>query len=104
MEFHEQHHLKEHSRHELDEAVIGNRVGKILPHHTFDPIQIILLEIAICAEMTAYQNGHNLTFGKPALADPVAFAVTVMGRQTQVFSKFGTQILVKLVDYTENVQ
>ena len=47
-------------------------------------------------------NGHNLTFGEPALAVSVAFAVTVMERQTQVFRKFGTQILVKLVDYTEN--
>ena len=102
IELHEQHHLKEHSWHELDEAVIGNRVGKILPHRPFAPIQIILLEIAIRAEMIAYQNGHNLTFGEPALAVPVAFAVTVMGRQTQVFRKFGTQILVKLVDYTEN--
>ena len=30
IEFHEQHHLKEHSWHEFNEAVIGNRVGKIL--------------------------------------------------------------------------
>lgn len=30
IELHEQHHLKEHSWHELNEAVIGNRVGKIL--------------------------------------------------------------------------
>ena len=51
IELHEQHHLKEHSWHEFNEAVIGNRVGKILTHHPFDPIQIILLEIAICAEM-----------------------------------------------------
>ncbi len=62
IELHEQHHLKEHSWHEFNEAVIGNRIGKILMHHPFDPIQIILFEIAICAEMIAYQNGHNLTF------------------------------------------
>jgi len=80
IEFHEQHHLKEHSWHEFNEAVIGNRVGKILTQHPFDPIQIILLEITICAEMIAYQNGHNLTFREPALAVSVAFAVTVMGR------------------------
>ena len=61
-ELHEQHQLAEHSWHEFNEAVIGNRVGKILTHHPFDPIQIILLEIAVCAEMIAYQNGHNLTF------------------------------------------
>ena len=44
-------------------------------HHPFAPIQIILLEIAICAEMIAYQNGHNLTFLEPALAVSVAFAI-----------------------------
>ena len=33
IELHEQHHLKEHSWHEFNEAVIGNRVGKILTHH-----------------------------------------------------------------------
>jgi len=49
-------------------------------HHPFDTIQIILLEIAICAEMIAYPNGHNLTFREPALAVSVAFAVTVMRR------------------------
>lgn len=80
IELHEHHHLKGHSWHEFNEAVIGNRVGEILTHHPFDPIQIILLEIAICAEMIAYQNGHNLTFREPALAVSVAFTVTVMGR------------------------
>ena len=30
IELPEQHHLKEHSWHEFNEAVIGNRVGKIL--------------------------------------------------------------------------
>ena len=35
--------------------------------------------------MIAYRNGHDLTFGEAALAVSVAFAVTVMGRQTQVF-------------------
>ncbi len=80
IELHEQHHLKEHSWHEFNEAIIGNRVGKILTHHPFAPIQIILLEITICAEMIAYQNGHNLTFRHTSLAVSVAFAVTVMGR------------------------
>ena len=61
--------------HEFNKAVIGNRVGKILTHHPFDPIQIILLEIAICAKMIVYQNGHNLTFREPALAVSVAFAI-----------------------------
>ena len=31
IELHEQHHLKEHSWHELDEAVIGNRFGNNTP-------------------------------------------------------------------------
>lgn len=54
-----------------------NRLSKssCLMHHPFDPIQIILLENAICAEMIAYQNGHNLTFREPALAVSVAFAI-----------------------------
>ena len=75
IELHEQHYLKEHSWHEFNEAVIGNCGGKILTHHFFDPIQIILLEIAICAEMIVYQNGHNLTFREPAFAVSVAFAI-----------------------------
>ena len=72
-ELHEQHQPAEHSWHEFNKAVIGNCVGQILTHYTpLTQFKIILLEIAICAEMIVYQNGHNPTFQESGLAVSVA--------------------------------
>ena len=62
IEFHEQHHLKEHTRHEFHESIIGYGCGKITPQITFDIVHIIILESPVCAEMIAYHNGHYFTF------------------------------------------
>ena len=62
IEFHEQHHLKEHMGHEFHESIVGYGCGKITPQITFDIVHIIILESPVCAEMIAYHNGHYFTF------------------------------------------
>ena len=62
IEFHEQHHLKEHTGHEFHESIVGYGCGKITPQITFDIVHIIILESPVCAEMIAYHNGHYFTF------------------------------------------
>ena len=52
--------------------------------------------------MIACENRHDLAIGQSSLAVAVAFTVTVTGGQIQVFLKFCTQFLVKLVNNTEN--
>lgn len=101
-ELHEHHHLEEYMRHKLHETVVGNRVGKLTLELSADTVQVVLLEIAVHAEVVAYENGHYLTFGKPPFAVPVAFPAAVLGGQAQVFGRFGVQILVKIVYNTEN--
>ena len=88
---HEQQHVDEYPRHELHEAVVRDRVGKLTPKETSYAVQVILLEIAVGAEMVAYENGHYLAPREPALAVPVPFAIASFRRQLEFFlsmSKF----------------
>ena len=68
-----------------------------------DAAQVVVLEGAVRAEMVAHEDGHYLAFGQPARAVPAPYSVLSNGGQTQVPGKFPTQILVKLIDYTENL-
>ena len=85
---HEQQHVDEHPRHELHEAVVGDGVGKITSHPSKHAVQVVLLEVAVSAEMVADENGHYLAPGEPSLTVPVPFAVTGFMRRGEVFSHF----------------
>ena len=52
--------------------------------------------------MVAHKYGHYLAFGHPARTVTMPYAILPHGRQTQILGKFSTQILVKLIDNTEN--
>jgi len=62
IEFHEQHHLKEHTGHEFYKTIVGYGCEKITLQITFDIVNIIIIESPVCAEMIAYHNGHYFTF------------------------------------------
>ena len=94
IQLHEHHHLEEYPRHELHEAIVGNGIGELLPELPADADEVVLLEVAVRAEVIAYQDGHNLTLGKLSLAVATVLSAAIMGGQPQV--------LVKLIDNTEN--
>ena len=85
---HEQQHLDEHPRHEFHKPVIRDRVRKLTPHLPEDTLQVILLKVAVSAEMVAHKNGHYLAPGKPSLTVPAPFATRDFGWQKQVFTHF----------------
>ena len=100
---HEKHHQQENPRCQLDEAVVRDGIRETVPHAPPDAAQVVVLEGAVRAEMVAHEYGHYLAFGQPAGAVPVPYAVLTHGGETQVLRKFLTQILVKLIDNTENL-
>ena len=61
IDLHESHQMEEHAGHEFHEAVVGNGIGKLLPELSVDTVEIVLLEVSVCAEMIAQKNGHYLT-------------------------------------------
>ena len=78
MEFHEQHHLEEHTGHEFHKTVIGDGSREFMPEPPTDTVQIILLEITICTEMIAYKDCHDFTLRKPPLTIPTTFTIAVI--------------------------
>lgn len=68
-----------------------------------DTAQVLVLESAVGAEMISDENGHNLALGKASLAVPVPLAASYGRRQAQVFLQFRTQILIEIIDNTENI-
>ena len=82
---HEQQHVDEHPRHELHETVVRDVVGKIAPHPSKHAVQVVLLEVAVSAEMVADENGHHLAPGLPSFLVPVFFAVTHFTRRRDFF-------------------
>lgn len=102
VKFHEQQHLQEHTRHEFHETVVGDGVRELSSEMKADAAQIVVLEGAVSAEMITYQNGHYLALGKASIAVSVTLAASNGGRQTQVFLQLCIQILVEVVDNTEN--
>ena len=80
IEFHEQHHLKEHTGHEFHKTIIGDGSREFMPEPPTDTVLIILLEITICTEMIAYKDGHDFTLGKPSLTIPKTFSIAIIGR------------------------
>ena len=78
IELHKEHHFAEYTRHELYKTIIGYRMGELFVEAAADAIQIILLKIAIGAEMIAYENRHHLTFGKPSFMISVTFPITIL--------------------------
>ena len=80
MEFHEQHHLKEHTGHEFYKTIIGDGCREFMPEPPTDTVPVILLEITICTEMIAYKDGHDFTFRKPSLTIPKTFSIAIIGR------------------------
>lgn len=89
---HENEHLNEHARHELDEPVVGQGIGKtvcnVLPYEE----QVIVLEVAECAEMEIYEYGHYLAFRHTAWALAVVPAA-VIAADFQVFLRLGVKFL-----------
>lgn len=85
---HEQQHLDEHLWHEFYESVVRDRVRELAPHLTKDTVQVILLEVAVSAEMVADENGHYLATGEPTFTVPMPFDACGFGRQKQVFTHF----------------
>lgn len=85
-----------------DEAVVRHCVGKLSLEQASDTVRVILLEIAVCAEVIAHKDCHNLAFGQFALAVSVTFAFAAMRRKAHVFCKIFIKFIVKLVDNTEN--
>ena len=79
IEFHEQHHLKEHTEHEFYKTVIGDGSREFMPEPPTDTVLIILLEITICTEVIAHKNRHDFTFRKPSLAISATFTIAVVG-------------------------
>jgi len=102
MELHEEHHLEKHAKHEFNEAVVGNGVGKLLLELSTYAAEVVLLEVSLSAEMIAYRYGHNLTLGKPSLVVPVSLPAAVTAGKIRIFTQLGIQILVNLVNNTEN--
>ena len=78
IELHKEHYFAEYTRHELYKAIIGYRMGELFVEAAADTIQIILLKIAIGAEMIAYKNRHHLIFGKPSFTISVTFSITIL--------------------------
>ena len=79
MEFHEQHHLEEHTGHEFHKAVIGEGSREFMPELPTDTVLIILLEITICIKMIAHKDCHDFTLRKPSLTIPTTFSIAVIG-------------------------
>lgn len=73
---HEQQHVDEHPRHELHETVVGDGVGKTATHPSKHAVRVVLLEVAVSAEMVADENVHHLAPGLPSFPVPVSFVVT----------------------------
>ena len=80
IEFHEQHHLKEHTGHEFHKTIIGDGSREFMPEPPTDTVLIILLEITICTEMIAHKDCHDFTLRKPSLTIPTTFSIAVIGR------------------------
>ena len=53
--------------------------------------------------MITHEDSYDFTFGKPTLTVSATFSIAVIGAQTQVFTQFNIQILVKLINNTENL-
>ena len=80
MEFHEQHHLEEHTGHEFHKTVIGDGSREFMPEPPTDTVLIILLEITICTKVIAHKDCHDFTLRKPPLTIPTTFSIAVIGR------------------------
>ena len=85
---HEQQHLDEHLWHEFYESVVRDRVRELAPHLPKDTVQVILLEVAVSAEMVADENGHYLAPGESPFTVPMPFDACGFGRQKQFFTHF----------------
>lgn len=89
---HENEHLHEHARHQLDEPVVGQGIGKtvcnVLPYEK----QVIVLEVAECAEMEIYEYGHYLAFRHTAWTLAVVLTI-VIAADFQVFLRLGVKFL-----------
>lgn len=62
VEFHEHHHLDENTGHEFHETIVGDGIRKLPLELSTNAVEVVLLEVSVCAEMIAYQDSHNLTF------------------------------------------
>ena len=75
----EEHHFEEDTRHEFYKAIIGYRIGELFVEVAADTILIILLKIAIGAEMIAYKKCLHLIFRKSPFTISVTFPIAIMG-------------------------
>ena len=80
MEFHEQHHLKEHTGHEFYKTIIGDGSREFMLEPATDTVPVILHEITIGTEMIAYKDGHDFTFREPSFTISATFSIAIIGR------------------------
>jgi hypothetical protein len=99
LKFHEEHHVEEHARHELNETVVRDGIGKIAGEMSLYIKQVVMLEIGERAKVIAHKYGHYLAVAQPTLA----VAVTVFRiLKKKVFCTFRCKIITKLIHNTKN--
>ncbi len=97
LKFHEEHHVEEHTGHELNETVVRDGIGKIAGEMSLYVKQVVMLEIGERAEVIAHKYGHYLAVAQPPLAVTV-FSIL----KKKFFCTFRCKIIAKLFHNTEN--
>lgn len=82
----------------LDEAVVGQAVGKFLAHMVAYVAEVERLEITVLHCMVEDEDGHNFAVGHAAWPVAAAFIAGVQ----RVFFQFGSEILAEFIENTEN--
>ncbi len=100
-EFHEHHHKEKHPWHQLDEPVVGDRVGEITVQVSAYEERVVLLEIGETAEVVTDDDGHHLAVGHAPF--PVSATLAVLRGKTgnQVLLQLGIKILAEFIDNTK---
>ena len=82
----------------LDEAVVGQAVGKLPAHVVAYVAEVERLEVTVAHGVEEYEDGHHLAVRHAARTVAAAFATGVQ----RVFLQFGNEIFAEFVENTEN--
>ncbi len=82
----------------LDEAVVGQAVGKLPAHVVAYVAEVERLEVTVAHGVEEYEDGHHLAVRHAARTVAAAFATGVQ----RVFFQFGNEIFAEFVENTEN--
>ena len=98
-EVEEHRHGHEASGHDLHKAAVGEGPGKEMPPMYANAAEIVVLEVAVCVEVEAYQDGDDL--GVRHHAFPPSPCGTVLSRKC-VFFNFLIKFFAEIIRNTKN--